>query len=236
MWLYYIGLAVAPGLAISCYIYWRDRYNREPLRLLIQSFFRGCFAVVPAILFQMAFAKLGWVDKSTNTGVAIYAFIIVAVSEEVSKFYQFKRYFYNKAFDEPYDGITYSVMVSMGFATVENILYVLFSQDPSSTALMRMFTAVPAHATFAIMMGYFVGLARFRFPDSISISYQIIGVCSAILFHGAYDYFLMADAELGIWWGAILSLIAGIVLSFKAIKIHQQRSKSMADEGQFQQQ
>ena len=64
-----------------------------------------------------------------------------------------------KEFDEPFDGIVYAVMVGMGFATVENISYV--SQYGLMTGIMRLFMAVPAHASFAIIMGYFMGKARF---------------------------------------------------------------------------
>ena len=127
----------------------------------------------------------------------------------------------HKAFDEPYDGITYSVMVSMGFATLENILYV--AEGGMSTAIMRMFLAVPAHAAFAVIMGYYVGLAKFN-PSKRNI-YLIFGVIGASALHGAYDFALMQQSIPYLQFiGAVVSLLIGVRLSFNAIKLHQQNS------------
>jgi RsiW-degrading membrane proteinase PrsW (M82 family) len=83
----------------------------------------------------------------------------VALSEELSKFLVVRYFCYpQKRFDEPLDGIVYSVMVSMGFATIENVNYVF--THGYSTAFVRMFLSVPAHATFGVVMGYFIGKAK----------------------------------------------------------------------------
>jgi RsiW-degrading membrane proteinase PrsW (M82 family) len=103
-------------------------------------------------------------------------------------------------------------MISMGFATMENIFYVL--EGGWGVGFMRIFMAVPAHATFDVLMGYFVGLSKFR---QQRILYEIIGVASAILLHGAYDFFLMIKSESFVALGAILSLVVGIRLSMKAM-------------------
>jgi len=110
-------------------------------------------------------------------------------------------------------------MVSMGFAATENVFYVL--EGGASVALLRAFTAVPAHATFGILMGYFMGKAKF---SSNRIKLNIYGLALAVLFHGAYDFFLFINFIPGIWIGAFISLIIGIVLSQKAIKKHQENS------------
>lgn len=110
-------------------------------------------------------------------------------------------------------------MVSMGFAAVENLLYVL--EGGLEVALMRAFTAIPAHATFAIIMGYFMGKAKF---SNHRMKWNLIGLSCAILFHGAYDFFLFINFIPGISIGAFVSLIIGIILSNKAIKEHQKNS------------
>lgn len=99
----------------------------------------------------------------------IKAFFVVALIEEFSK-YIFVRFYSQpkKYFNEPFDGIVYAVMVSMGFAAIENIAYV--SQGGMGTAIVRAFTAVPAHATFAVLMGYFMGLAKFAPSKSKNVS------------------------------------------------------------------
>jgi RsiW-degrading membrane proteinase PrsW (M82 family) len=110
-------------------------------------------------------------------------------------------------------------MVSMGFATFENVMYA-FSEG-MGTAIFRMFTAVPAHATFAILMGYYLGKAKFETRKSY-YAFHALGI--ATLFHGAYDYFLFISFVPGIALGALASLATGVWLSRKAIRIHQNAS------------
>ena len=111
-------------------------------------------------------------------------------------------------------------MVGMGFATLENVLYVF--EYGASTGFLRMFTAVPAHATFAVLMGYFLGKAKFTRHKEIT--YSILALLIATAFHGSYDYFWFISYVPGIWLGGILSLIAALILSKKAILLHQQAS------------
>jgi len=145
---------------------------------------------------------------------------VVGLTEEFSK-YIFVRFFAQpkKAFNEPFDGIMYAVMVSMGFAATENVFYVL--ESGYVTGILRAFTAVPAHATFGILMGYFMGKAKF---SKNRIVLNLLGLLLAVTFHGFYDFFLFIDFIPGIWIGAFLSLILGIILSHKAIKKHQENS------------
>ena len=108
----------------------------------------------------------------------------------------------------------------MGFACTENIMYVL--DGGYETAILRAFTAVPAHATFGILMGYYMGKAKF---SNHRLVLNLTGLLMATLFHGAYDFFLFINFIPGISIGAFVSLIIGIVLSRKAIKKHQKDSK-----------
>ncbi|MDW8302755.1 MAG: PrsW family glutamic-type intramembrane protease, partial [Bacteroidia bacterium] len=148
--------------------------------------------------------------------IFLHAFVEIALVEELSKYVMLRGYSYRlKAFNEPFDGIVYSMMVSMGFAGIENILY---SMEGIHVTIVRAFTAVPAHATFAVAMGYYVGLAKFN-PGK-SAFYQLIGVALAVIFHGFYDFFLLSNHKIGMAVGAIFTLIVGVVLSLKAIKAH----------------
>ena len=110
-------------------------------------------------------------------------------------------------------------MVSMGFACTENVLYVV--DGGYQTAVLRAFTAVPAHATFGILMGYYMGLAKF---SKNRLQLNLTGLFLAVIFHGAYDFFLFINFVPGISIGAFVSLIIAIVLSKKAIKKHQENS------------
>ncbi len=215
--LFLLALALAPGAAIGLYIYLKDKHEREPLGLLIRSFFFGILSVFVTLLISRVLGAFFTIDEASVSEQAVHAFLIVALVEEFSKFIFVRGILYNNSnFNEPFDGIVYSVMVSMGFATFENILYVV--EGGLSTALMRMFTAVPAHATFAILMGYYLGKAKFEHKKSY---YALHALAVATLFHGAYDYCLFISFVPGIVFGALASLVVGIWLSRKAIRIHQ---------------
>jgi len=212
-----LAIAMAPGVAIGVYIYLKDHHEREPISLLVKSFFYGVFSTFITLLISGMISQFVTINESDLSEQAVHAFIIVALVEEFSKFIFVRGILYrNKNFNEPFDGIVYAVIVSMGFATFENIFYV--AEGGLSVALTRMFTAVPAHATFGVLMGYFLGKAKFEHKKSY-YAFHALGI--ATLFHGAYDYFLFISFVPGIWFGAIASLVLGIYLSRKAIKIHQ---------------
>ncbi|MBL7758573.1 MAG: PrsW family intramembrane metalloprotease, partial [Chitinophagaceae bacterium] len=138
-----LAIAIAPGIAIILFILHRDAYNREPKLNLLVSFVLGGLSILPAIFIEQLFY-----DQADNSiaGIAVKAFLVVALTEEVVKYVALRYYsFRQPSFDEPLDGIVYGVMVSMGFATVENILYV--QKFGMTVGIQRMFLAVPAHAT-----------------------------------------------------------------------------------------
>ena len=217
-----LALAVAPGIAICLFIYLKDKRNKEPLILLLISFFLGMLSTIPAIIIQlMSGISLEKIEGKSLSAVAYFAFLVVALSEEASKFIMVRFFAYRrKAFDEPYDGIIYSVMVGMGFATLENIGYVY--QHGFATGVLRMFLSVPAHATFAILMGYHLGLAKF---DPVHKGrHFLLALVLPVLFHGAFDFFLFLGKDSLHFVGALVSFFIAIRLSRKAIKKHRELS------------
>jgi RsiW-degrading membrane proteinase PrsW (M82 family) len=128
------------------------------------------------------------------------------------------------------DGIIYSIMVSMGFATLENINYVyLYGYG---TAFIRMFLSVPAHASFAMVMGYYVGKAKFDSEKSFMLLLK--GLAIAVLFHGLFDFFIflqnspqisqyLSDGLL--FAGAVGSYYISMKLGMKLFRQHQQLSR-----------
>lgn len=214
-------LAVAPAMVIILYVYFKDKLEKEPLGFLLKNFLLG--ATVSIIVTSIIGGFLAYFFPETTSKnlfkMFFKAFFLVALVEEFSK-YIIVRYFAqpNKEFNEPFDGIVYAVMVSMGFATLENVLYVL--QYGVQTGVIRAFTAVPAHATFAVLMGFFMGKAKFSKKRTI---HNLTGLLLAILFHGAYDFFLFTDFVPGMSLGALASLLVGLFLSSKAIK-HQHKN------------
>lgn len=219
-----VAMALAPVVVLVTYVYFNDYNNKEPRKLLLISFLLGVLSAVPAIAMSTMFEALGLrLEPSSLWRTFLFAFITVAFSEELAKFFFLRVYAYRKkAFDEPYDGIMYAMMIGMGFAAIENFLYVA-SQGSMMASMqvagLRALTAVPAHATFAILMGYYAGKAKFARRNRTG--WLLFGLLAATVFHGAYDFFLMQDVVPGIVLGAFASLAVAIWLSLKAIRIHQ---------------
>ena len=152
--LFILLITLLPSIVIGIYVYRKDKYEKEPIKLLLTNFGLGATASIILTFILSAVSKLFFsvTDPLSILQQFIKAFMIVALVEELSK-YLIVRYVAQKnpEFNEPFDGIVYAVMVSMGFAAVENIAYVAEGGLP--TALVRAFTAVPAHAVFGILMG-----------------------------------------------------------------------------------
>ena len=162
-------------------------------------------------------------DAPTDLFTAFYAaFFLVGFTEEFVKYWVLTRYAFSKpAFNEPFDGIVYSVMIGLGFATLENVFYVM--EGGWGVAALRMFTAVPMHAVFGVLMGYYVGMAKFQ-GGELQVSSRLKGLGFAVLFHGTYDFLLFQDT---LGWLTLLIvplIIFAIVISLKAIRAHSNAS------------
>lgn len=232
-----LALALAPGFAIAFFIYSKDKYDREPLKNLVISFLLGVLSTVPAILIQTALQPMldRFFSPYSIAYYLVFAFVLVAFSEEGSKYLMLRWYAYRqRAFNEPFDGIIYSVMVSMGFATFENVWYVL--ENGVATGFLRMFLSVPAHAAFGVIMGYHAGLAKFdpyRSPQRLWT-----GLLLAVFFHGAYDFFLFLQNNPNVTryvstgllaGGALISWYIAMRMAFRSIRMHQTLSRKVFD-------
>jgi RsiW-degrading membrane proteinase PrsW (M82 family) len=202
--------ATIPPLLVLYFIYRNDLYEAEPHDLLFKTFFLGCVIVIPIYLIETYTSIL-----SENT--FIYTLVGIALVEEGVKYITLLYYnFPKKSFNEPYDGIIYSVVLTMGFALVENIGYVI-KDDTGATAIFRMLTAIPLHATAGIIMGYFLGKSKME--SNNKTKNLILALLIPTLIHGVYDYFAFTNNVL-----LFVIVIFGVVYSLKAIKIHQQNS------------
>jgi RsiW-degrading membrane proteinase PrsW (M82 family) len=228
--IFLFGVMFAPIVALSIYFYHRDKYEKEPLDLLLKTFLWGCVSVVGVILVQTLIWFVIGTIQSFLAVIFLRAFVVAACVEEGFKFIIFKRFIYpHKEFNEPYDGILYAVMISLGFAMVENIGYVLgsFSREGLGAGvtigILRAFTAVPAHAFFAVLMGYFFGLAKFTQNPSLENKFILQGLGVAIFVHGLYDFLLFTNTLLGLLF-VILLLFVCLKLSLDVIRAHQESS------------
>ena len=147
--------AVTPPLFLAYLIYKLDRYEKEPVGVCLRVFFYGCLTVIPVIIIEPI--VIAFINS-----LFFQIFLGVALVEEYFKFLVVKNYAYKReSFNEPFDGIVYAVIASLGFALVENIGYVFGSAEEEQlfTAIARMFTAIPLHALAGVLMGYFLGKA-----------------------------------------------------------------------------
>ncbi|CAM3968996.1 glutamic-type intramembrane protease PrsW [Paenibacillus alkaliterrae] len=186
--------AVAPGVSLLTYLYLRDRYDAEPIHMVARMFVLGILVVVPIMVIQRGLQL--WLGDHN----IIFAFVESAGVEEFVKWFVLYHVIYNHTeFDEPYDGIVYAAAISLGFATLENVLYAIYSPATFGTLLVRALLPVSGHALFGIMMGYYLGKAKFA---SKKQSYYFLAISFAlpVLLHGTYDWIMITVRTNWMWF------------------------------------
>ncbi|MBS4173298.1 glutamic-type intramembrane protease PrsW [Bacillus sp. FJAT-49736] len=196
-----ISAGLAPSLALLCYFYLRDQYEQEPILLVIKSFMYGAILTFPIMFIQHVLTT-----ENVLQGKFGIAFISTSLLEEFFKWFilYFAVYMHGD-FNEPYDGIVYGVSVSLGFATVENILSIL--GNGLGVAFGRALLPVSSHALFGVVMGYYLG--KGKFSSNNYIKWIFLSFFISFLLHGVYDFILlsfdnwiycMIPFMLFLWW------------------------------------
>lgn len=188
-------IAIAPGIAFALAIYLTDRYDREPLGLLIKIFILGAISVIPTALVETFLTRLNIFTGLLSA--AFTSFIIAGCTEEYFKRKVVTKFaLNNEAFNERLDGIVYCSYAALGFATVENIMYVVFrfSANPY-IGIFRGILSVPAHMLFGITMGYYMSLAKFTENKEQSRKYFKQSLYVPLLLHGFFDFILMSGTQ-----------------------------------------
>jgi RsiW-degrading membrane proteinase PrsW (M82 family) len=226
-------LSVLPAALLIIFIYRQDKYQKEPFKSLFKAFFGGMLSVVFTIVTVRIIDYTIGLIPYLNQTVFYDSFITAGIPEELCKFLVFMIFIWNdKNFDEYFDGIVYASFISLGFATVENIMYVM--PGGIGTGIVRALISVPAHFLFCVILGYFLSLAKFN--SNKKGRYIIIGLLIAMAAHGLFDWLLMFSDRMG---GALSSFIytffiAGDVmlwrLGIRLIKKHQNNSLMQAQE------
>ena len=209
------ALTIAPPLAILAYFVFSDRF-REPNGLILKTFFLGIAITIPAGYLNTFI--IDTFDDGTQFRMAFLSgFVGGGPVEEILKF-SILYYFIlrEKEFNEPMDGIVYGVTASLGFATLENFYYVYLLADyyqtsSMSLAIVRSFSAVPAHAVFGVFMGYFFMKYVFvKKGDNLLFAFTI-----PFVLHGCYNLFIASNfyISLGlilICWIIALKMFSGL--------------------------
>ncbi|NNE28957.1 MAG: PrsW family intramembrane metalloprotease, partial [Saprospiraceae bacterium] len=191
--------AVLPSLLIIAVAI--RNLKKRPWSWLAFALALGFISVVPALYFERIEFLLGDQDSDAAWKLWFVAFILVGFGEEFFKLLVlFAFQYFSGKIKNIRQGIVYSVLIAMGFALIENIIYAYIY--PFSTIVVRSFTAVPAHAVFAIILGYFFGMAQ----SGTKLNWPLIGrgLLFASLLHGTYDWFILQHYKEWLTSGALL--------------------------------
>ncbi len=203
-------LAIAPGLFFLWFFYSRDKYEKEPLRIIFLTYLMGMASIIPALIFEMI-GSVVFPLSSSIFSIFIHSFLIISLSEEFSKFLAMIPAFRSIHFNEKMDGIVYGAAAALGFATIENLFYVL--EGGFTTGILRAILTVPGHALDGVVLGYFLGLARFDRSNRNTLI--ITGLGLSTILHGFWDFFSLTGMIIGV----IVIYLIGWSLFFKYRKL-----------------
>jgi len=213
----YITLAFAPGIAGIIYFYLKKKVSPEFLKLLGRSYLLGMLGsvIVVAALFLSDLLGLSSLHNLKRT--LFYCFVTVGLGSELSKFILYSIFIFpRKEIDRPMNGITTAVMNSMGFVTIFLVLFFfnIFGINGNFPPNTYSFTVVPANLLFALILGFFLGMARFM---KSKIFFSVLGLAGSTLFHGIYLFCIISRDFQLLSLFAFFSFLIILVLLVKAL-------------------
>lgn len=204
-------LAISPVIACLLWIYLKDTYEKEPINILCKYFILGVLVSGFSIIIEKVLIDIN--NFNGYTYILYMSFIVASLTEEGLKFLiLIPTLLKEKHYNEKLDGIIYSVFLSLGFAAIENIIY-LFFEDISlayEVGIVRSIISIPAHIIFAINMGYYISKYKFSSNNNQKKKYIVIAILLPFLIHGLFDFILMIEYR----W-AIIVFIAYMLLLWK---------------------
>ena len=206
--------ALLPAILLWIYI-WKQDPQPEPTNWLVKAVLYGVVIFIPVGILETTIKQVLFGGEPTTVfGTTVMAFFVAAIPEESFKLLALWLVLRkNPYFDEHFDGIVYAVCVGLGFAAVENVLYVIGSQENwFSVAIARSLLAVPGHYAFGVLMGYYYSV--YHFVDHSPRPAACV-LLVPVLAHGVYDTLALsglADATTG--------GLAFIILIYFCIKMH----------------
>jgi protease PrsW len=214
-----LSAGVAPGLALLSYFYLKDEYEPEPIFFVLRTFLYGALLVFPIMFIQHVIDTEHLIKSQI-----LEAFLSTSLLEEFFKwFILFYVVYQHVEFDEPFDGIVYGVSVSLGFATVENIFYLI--ANGIEHAIARALLPVSSHALFGVIMGFYIGKAKFT--DRNKSLWVILSLFLPFILHGSYDYIMISLKQwllyifpfmLFLWWLGLRKVKKAKILSANHFK------------------
>lgn len=215
-----LSVAFAPGLALFSFFYLRNQLATEPRKTLIQTFIYGAILTFPMLFLQYVLKqeeifKYPFIQDILFTGILeeLFKWLIILLAV-----------YHHVEFNDPYDGVLYGVAVSLGFATVENFIYLLsFGID---TALLRAVLPVSSHALFGVVMGYYFGKAKFNGKNN-DRRYVKMALFIPLILHIVYNtifisenhwIYVMIPFMLFLWWFSLRKVKLAHLALVKMIK------------------
>ena len=191
--------ALTPVAVLLWYIYRKDKVQPEPTKWLLKAFGFGVLSMFLSFVFSVPACLLLGMGMDANTYSSIReafadAFVLAAIPEELAKLIMLWLLLRkNPHFDERFDGIVYAVCIGMGFAGIENVMYLIGGIENGTwigTGIVRALFSVPAHFLFAVLMGYYYSIYHFGIDRSTKI--KVLVLAAPIIAHGIYDGILMS--------------------------------------------
>lgn len=219
-------LGLVPSIVLFIIVWRGDKIEKEPPKLLIKLFLLGLLTTFSALVIEVVSSDyiFGFLDHESLFYIFIDNFILTAMVEEGGKYFVLKKFTWkHPAFDHTFDAVVYAVVVSLGFATLENLLYLI--DESYFLAIVRGVLAVPGHVIYAVYMGYYYGLAKYS--DAIGAQqYTKPNLLKAffvpVLLHGFYDFCLSTDNGFFI----LIFFVFEIVLTIFVIRKFRRISKA----------
>ncbi len=212
----YITLAFAPVITGMILFYFSRKYDRNFTSLMLKSFFLGMLGIIVLIAAQYISSLLGLNDLRTLKRILFYSFVTVGFGSELGMYIIFRYLIIPKEpINKPIHGITFSIMVALGFSTVRILLFIIDPLDIRSLFPQTLypFIFVPANLIFAVIMGFFVGMAKFLKSQFV---YNMTGLFAAIFFHGIFNFCLLTKDFKLLSLFAFGSMVIVFILGIKA--------------------
>lgn len=214
-----IFIALLPVAVLLFYIYIKD-VEKEPRAMLLLILLFGCISTVPIAITEVVLGIFFPTDAlPTFTGTLVSVFLTIAIIEELGKwFITYIVCYRNKEYNHTYDGIVYAVFASLGFALVENFLYVLTSGF--GAGVVRAILSVPSHAVDAVYMGFLLSISKkylVQNQHEKSFIYLLLSILIPGITHAIYDSLLFHFQSIENWYLLIIFLLFVLITYIIAI-------------------
>ena len=238
-----IGIVLVPGILWGWIFYHAQRYKKVYLPLLLVLFIGGMGCGLLALVLNHAVEKftLFWPEAPLPKFILLGKpipllstgfWFLVGINEEFAKLLVLLAVVYpSRHLEEPFDGILYAAVVSVGFATMENFFYL--DQFGVTVVAVRTIITIPAHAFMSVPMGYFVAKSRIQIDASKENQSKYFlpmitifqgWIISAFL-HGLYDIFITLRMERVAYLQIFLMAGISIWLGRHALRVSKRKAE-----------